>query len=239
MKTILISGGNGKFSNALIKINKRYQILAPNKKQMNVLSQNSISKFISKHKVNYFIHAAAFTAPMSRHKIELEKSISTNIIGSANVALSCLKKKIKLIYISTNFVYPGKKGNYTENSSLLPVNEYGWSKLGGECAMQIYKNTLILRICMNDDYFPHKSAYTNYLTSFLKKTDAAKITLKLLDKKGIINIGGKKQSAYNYARDSNAKVKKIKLKKEDKKLLGLDTSMDINKLSKILHAKKY
>ena len=238
MKTILISGGNGKFSNALIKINKKYRILAPNKKQMNILSQNSIANFISKHKVDYFIHAAAFTTPMAKHETELEKSISTNIIGSANVALSCLKKKIKLIYISTNFVYPGKKGNYTEDSNLSPVNEYGWSKLGGECAMQIYKNTLTLRICMNDDFFPHKSAFTNYLTSFLKKTEAARITLKLLDKKGVINIGGEKQSAYNYAKNLNSKVKKIKLKKKDKILLGLDTSMNINKLSKILHAKK-
>jgi dTDP-4-dehydrorhamnose reductase len=238
LKTILISGGNGKFSNALIKINKKYRILAPNKKQMNILSQNSIANFISKQKVDYFIHAAAFTTPMARHKTELEKSISTNIIGSANVALICLKKKIKLIYISTNFVYPGKKGNYTEDSNLSPVNEYGWSKLGGECAMQIYKNTLTLRICMNDDFFPHKSAFTNYLTSFLKKTEAARITLKLLDKKGVINIGGEKQSAYNYARNLNSKVKKIKLKKKDKILLGLDTSMNINKLSKILYAKK-
>lgn len=238
MKTILISGGNGKFSNALIKINKKYRILAPNKKQMDILNQNSISNFISKHKIDYFIHAAAFTTPMAKHQIEIKKSISTNIIGSANVALCCLKKKIKLIYISTNFVYPGKQGNYTEDSNLYPVNEYGWSKLGGECAMQIYKNTLILRICMNDDYFPHKSAFTNYLTSFLKKTEAARITLNLLDKKGIINIGGKKQSAYNFAKDLNSKIKKIKLKKKDKILLGLDTSMSINKLSKILHAKK-
>ena len=59
-----------------------------------------------------------------------------------------------------------------------------------------------------------------------------------VDKKGIINIGGKKQSAYNFAKNLNAKVKKIKLKKKDKVLLGLDTSMSINKLSKILHAKK-
>ena len=43
--------------------------------------------------------------------------------------------------------------------------------------MHIYKNSLILRVCMTDDYFPHKSAFINYFTSFLKKTDAAKITL--------------------------------------------------------------
>ena len=70
MKTILISGGNGKFCKALIKANTRYKILAPNKKQMNILSQTSISNFISKNKIDYFIHAAAFSTPMSLHKIE-------------------------------------------------------------------------------------------------------------------------------------------------------------------------
>ena len=164
----------------------------------------------------------------------MKKSIETNIIGSANVAISCMKKGVKLVYISTNFVYPGKKGSYKENDYLYPVNEYGWSKLGGESAMHIYKNTLILRICMNNDYFPHKFAFTNYLTSFLKKTEAAKITLKLLNEKGIINIGGKKQSAYNFAKISNSKVLKKKLNKRDKKLLGKDTSINLNKLKKII-----
>ena len=92
--------------------------------------------------------------------------------------------------------------------NLLPVNEYGWSKLGGECASHIYKNSLILRICMNNDQFPHKSAFTNYVTSFLKKTEAAKITLRLLNKFGVINVGGKKQSAYNFAKNLNVKIKK-------------------------------
>lgn len=238
MKTILISGGNGKFSKALIEINTKYKILAPDKKQMNILSQTSISNYISKYKIDYFIHAAAFSTPMARHKIEEKRSIETNIIGSANVALCCLKKNIKLIYISTNFVYPGQKGNHSEKDYLLPINEYGWSKLGGECAMHIYKNTLILRVCMNEDYFPHKAAFIDYLTSFLKKSDVAKITLKLLNKKGIMNVGGVKQSAYNFAKKLNSKVKKNKLKKKDKKLLGKDTSLNIKKLKKTIHGKK-
>ena len=69
MKTILISGGDGKFSRALIETNTKYKILAPDKK-MDILSQKSISNFISKHNVDYFIHAAAFSAPMALHKIE-------------------------------------------------------------------------------------------------------------------------------------------------------------------------
>ena len=185
MKTILISGGEGKFAKKISEVNSNYRVISPTKKQMNIKNLSSILNFINKKKIDYFIHAAAFSTPMKNHRTEVEKSISTNIIGSANVALACIKKNIKLIYISTNFVYPGTKGKYSEKDPLMPVNEYGWSKLGGECASHIYKNSLILRICMNDDSFPHKSAFTDYITSFMKKTEAAKLTLRLLNKKGL------------------------------------------------------
>ena len=238
MKTILISGGKGKFARSINEVNTNYKIFLPSKKEMNVKNLSSILNYISKKKIDYFIHAAAFSTPMKSHKVELEKSISTNIIGSANVALACVKKNIKLIYISTNFVYPGTKGRYSEKDELMPVNEYGWSKLGGECAAHIYKNSLILRVCMNDDVFPHKYAFTDYITSFLKKTDAARLTLKLLNKKGIINIGGKIQSAYDFAKNINLKVNKIRLNKESKKLIGSNTSMNTKKIKKLLGHEK-
>ena len=191
-------------------------------------------KYIKTKKIDYFIHTAAFSAPMASHKIEIEKSIMTNIIGSANVAVVCIKKNIKPIYISTNFVYPGKKGRYSENDYLHPVNEYGWSKLGGESPFHIYKNSLILRICMNDDNFPHEYAYSDYISSFMKKSDAAKITLKLLRMKGIINVGGKTQSVYDFAKKIKKNVKKIKLNKSDKILLGKNTSMKTHRLKKLI-----
>ena len=87
---------------------------------------------------------------------------------------------------------------------------------------------------MNNDQFPHKTAYSNYITSFLKKTDAAKITLKLLNKSGVINVGGKNQSAYLFAKKLNKKVKKGRLNFNNQKLLGKNTSINSYKLRKIL-----
>ena len=92
---------------------------------------------------------------------------------------------------------------------------------------------------MNNDQFPHKSAFTNYITSFLKKTEAAKITLRLLNKFGVINVGGKKQSAYNFAKNLNVKIKKSKLSKSNLISLGKNTSLNLSKLNNILkNAKK-
>ena len=73
----------------------------------------------------------------------------------------------------------------------------------------------------------------------MKKTEAAKITLKLLNKFGVINIGGKKQSAYNFAKNLNEKIKKkVKLKKSDQKVLGKNTSLNLSKLNKIIKNEK-
>ncbi len=74
---------------------------------------------------------AGLSRPMKVHEKNIIKSIDLNIIGTTNVTKVCSKLGIKLIYFSTNYVYPGTKGNYKETDPLLPVNNYAWSKLGG------------------------------------------------------------------------------------------------------------
>ena len=73
---------------------------------MDISNLKSIEKYIKNKNIDYFIHAAAFFYSNVRsQKKSNQKIIMTNIIGSANVAISCFQKNIKLIYISTNFVY--------------------------------------------------------------------------------------------------------------------------------------
>ena len=120
----------------------------------------------------------------------------------------CSELKIKLIYFSTSYVYPGTKGNYKEKDSLLPVNNYAWSKLGGECAVQMYKNSLILRICMTEKPFVHSKAFVDFITNFIFHEGIAKYLFKLINKKGIINVGGETQSVYSFAKKYNTKIKK-------------------------------
>ena len=55
-------------------------------------------------------------------------------------------------------MYMRAKGNYKENSPLKPINNYVWSKLGGECAVQMYKNSLILRLSITERPFNYKIA---------------------------------------------------------------------------------
>ena len=142
MKTVLVSGGDGKFASKL-KESKDFDVLAPPKNVMDVQNLEQVDYLIEMVKPDYFIHAAALTRPMSLHEENPHTSITTNIVGTSNVVLSCMKHKIKLIYISTDYVYPGDDGDYSEEDALLPFTKYGWSKLGGECAVHIYDNSLI------------------------------------------------------------------------------------------------
>ena len=167
---------------------------------------------------------------MNIHDKKISKSIDINIIGTCNVVKVCEKLKIKLIYFSTGYVYPGIKGNYKEEDSVKPINKYAISKLGGECAVKMYDNSLILRIMMCEKPFIHKSAFHDIKTNFIFQDDVAKMIPKLLDKKGIINIGGKIQSVYNFAKRYNNKISKI----SGKKIFPPNPSMNISKLKRII-----
>jgi len=117
---------------------------------------------------------------------------------------------------------------------LLPSNNYTWSKLGGECAVQMYKNSLILRVSMTEKPFVHKEAFADMISNFIFHSDFIKIFKKIINKKGIINIGGKSQSVFNFAKQYNKKVKKNYLKNKNNLKVPLNSSMSLKKLNKLI-----
>ena len=167
---------------------------------------------------------------MNIHDKQISKSIDLNIIGTANIVKVCSDLKIKLIYFSTGYVYEGRVGNYKETDPVLPVNNYAWSKLGGECAVAMYKNSLILRITMCEKPFLHEYAFHDINTNFMFHEEVVKIIPKILNKTGILNVGGKIQSVYSFAKKTNKNVKK----KSGKKLFPKNVSMNVGKLNKIM-----
>ena len=234
-KKIVVSGGSGRFGQIIKKNSKNFNFLFffPKKKELNILKINSIKKYLKYKKPKYFLHLAGLSRPMSIHNNDIVQSIDKNIIGSANITKVCYELNIKLIYISTCYVYPGKKGNYNEESALLPINNYAWSKLGGECSVKLYKNSLILRASVTEKPFIHKNAFVDFKTNFIFHEDLIPNIIKLLDCKGIINIGGKSQSVYDFAKKYNPQIKKISAKNVLGKNARLNTTMNLNKFKKL------
>ena len=232
-KRILITGKNSRFCKFLKNDLKRFNTIFTSKENFNVLNYTKMKNFIKNKKVDYLIHIAGLSRPMSIHDEKINLSIDLNIIGTANIVKLCNEFKIKLIYFSTNYVYPGTKGNYKETDPLLPINNYAWSKLGGEASVQLYKNSLILRLCMTDYPFVHKKAIKGATTSFIFNKYVSKIVPHLLDKKGIINVGGKKRDILDFANKfSNKKIASVKFK--DVNNFPKNSSIEIKKLKKTL-----
>ena len=233
-KRIVMTGGTGRFAKIFKKIKKKEKIYFPTKKILNLKNFNSIKKYIKRIKPDYLIHCAALSRPMDIHEKNIDASITTNIIGTSNIVRICNQEKIKLIYFSTNYVYPGVKGNYKEEDPVLPINKYALSKFGGECAVQMYDNSLILRICMTEKPFIHKKAFNDVETNFTYHHEVAKNLLKLIDHNGIINVGGPKKIIYNFAKKSNKNVIPMSSKKIIGKQFPRKQTMNISRYLKII-----
>ena len=228
---IIVTGGTGRFANTLRKKNKKLNLIFKNKKQLNILNLKSIENCFKKERPRIVLHTAGLSRPMEIHENNISKSIDLNIIGTANITKVCKKLNIKLIYFSTGYVYEGKRGNYKEKDPVKPFNNYGLSKLGGEASVQMYKNSLILRITMTEKPFIHKKAFTNLRTNFMYHEDLVEILPKIINQKGIINVGGPAKSVYQFAKKFNKNVKKVKYNKNK---LPLNQTFNINKLKKLL-----
>ena len=172
---------------------------------------------------------------MEIHDKDICQSIDKNIIGTANITKACSEYNVKLIYMSTCYVYPGTKGNYDEKSSIFPINNYAWSKLGGECSVRLYENSLILRASITEKPFVHKSAFVDFKTNFIFHDDLLPKILKLLDQKGVINVGGKSQTVYNFVKKYNPKIKKNSAKKVLGKSAPLNITMNLKKFKKLIN----
>ena len=234
-KLILVTGGESRFAKILKKQKTNLNLYFATKQKCNILSLGSLDKIVKKIKPQIIMHCAGLSRPMDIHKKNIFKSIDLNIIGSANVTKICKKYNVKLIYFSTGYVYEGKKGNYSEKDPVKPFNNYGLSKLGGECAALMYDNSLILRITMTEKPFAYKKAFSNLKSNFMYHEDLVKILPKIINEKGIINIGGKSQSVYSFAKKYNKNVRKTKI--IEKSDLPLNQTMNLSKLRKILTKK--
>lgn len=231
-KKILVTGGNGRFAKILKENNNKLNLVFVSRKECNILDIKSIQKIFKKIKPSIILHCAGLSRPMQTHEKNISKSIDLNIIGTANITKVCEKNNIKLVYFSTGYVYEGTRGNYSETDPVKPFNNYGLSKLGGECAVSMYKNSLILRITMTEKPFLYKKAFSNLKTNYMFHEDLVKMLPKLINRKGIINVGGKTQSVYSFAKSQNKTIKKIKAKKNN--LMPLNQTMNLTKLKKLL-----
>jgi len=157
---------------------------------------------------------------------------NTNYKGVSDLVEFCNKWKIKLVQISTDYLYTYSKSNASEND--VPVHcstWYGYTKLLGEGHVQLKSNNyLIIRCSHKAKPFQYKDAWINQIGNFDYVDTISERILKLIknDCNGIYNVGTNLKSIFDLAKDSKPNPV---LKPE---YVPQDISMNISKLEKIL-----
>ena len=184
---ILVTGGNGQLARALRRIDP--EIYAPTRAEMDFSSFSQIEEYCRGKDLAVIIHAGAVTNKFAEDADE--GYIRSNIIGTANIVLWCKRNALRLVYISSDYVYPGERGDYTEESVLFPVNRYAISKLGGELSVRLLENSLIVRTSFYSS-LNFSEACTDQFTSRVPLPAAAEAIYNLarMDHvRGILNVG--------------------------------------------------
>ena len=226
MKHVLITGGSGKLGAALFYIMDNAHL--GTRENFDFTNLSMMENFLNQHpEIKTIIHCGALVSPPKVNE-QVDTAIQSNIIGSSLLSIVCHQRGIRLIYISTDYVFSGEKGNYTETDNLLPQNKYAWSKLGGEAAVQMLENFVIIRLSFGPDEFPYKAAFIDQYTS---REPVSKIIEKIKkiavsEFKGVIHIGANRKSVFEYAQSIGAKqVDQISIKDMSVKM-PVDTSLN-------------
>ena len=235
----LLTGGSGTLGGAIINSGLFKNLYAPTSKQLNILNYKKLKKFILKKKINLIIHCAAL-ARMRECEKNISKAIEVNIKGTLNIVKSINKKKIRLIYISSDGVYASTRGNYSESDPIKPYNVYGWTKVAAEYLVKTLDKYLIIRTrFFNKEKILFKYSANNIYSSSIEVNKLVVIIYKLIKKNilGIINVGQKKISDYDNYKEYNNRLKSCSKNKIFKNInfkIGSNSSLNINKLKKII-----
>lgn|SRR3989338_2451415 len=243
-KKILLTGSTGRLGKTILGLKSNLPFLAPAKNILDITKQETIKSFFEKNEIEAIIHCAAL-ARMKDCNENPAKAIETNTIGTANLVIETINKEkttgknIRFIHISTDGVYNGMKGNYSENDAPMPYNLYGWTKLGAECSVKLLKNHCIIRTSFfNPENIKFNESATDSYTSKVTVNYLANAIIKMLNSNfiGIINIGSERKSDYENYKKYKPMIKPCKFKDILKTALfpmAKDASMDISLWKKL------
>jgi dTDP-4-dehydrorhamnose reductase len=241
---VLLFGGSGSLGSSIIKSKIFKNIKYPNSKELDLTKEKKIKLYFKKNFSNIIIHSAGLSS-MSECEINPLAAVKKNILITSNIVNLINKyqkknKKIKLVFISSDGVYAGTKGNYSEKSDLKPYNFYCWTKFISENIVKFLDDYIIIRTRFFDEKKKSfKSSATDIFTSKVHVNELPFFIEILLKKnfKGIINIGGKKISDYNFNKRYIKNLKKIKYNNIQKNLnfkIAKNASLNIDKYKNLI-----
>ena len=164
---VLLTGGSGRLGRELQSELPRLgvEVFAPPRAELDVTDPATVSAALARYTPDVVVHAAAYTdvkgAESNRYFCW-----ETNVGGTRNLVRGLSGVAAKLLHISTDYVFWGDKGGYTEDDPVGPVrNHYALSKLAAEEVARVYTDTLIIRTSFRPREWPYPMAFTDVYTS--------------------------------------------------------------------------
>jgi dTDP-4-dehydrorhamnose reductase len=174
----LVTGASGLLGNKIVALAESDYLvtptditepLHPNAVKADITDPVAISNLFRKLGPDIVIHAASETN-VDRCETEKERAWKINAEGTRNIAEACQKTNAKLIYISTDYVFDGEKGLYTEEDQPNPIDYYGLTKLEGEREVTKHcENYAILRTSVLYGRHPWKQDFATWIINKLKQ----------------------------------------------------------------------
>ena len=146
---VLVTGASGQLGQAIQFIAKNHseiKFVFCSSSDLDISNKENCQTVFQKTKPDFCINAAAYTA-VDKAESERYKAELINVLGSKNIAEVCNNFDVKLIHISTDFVFDGSNDKpYTETQITNPKGVYGQTKLDGEKAIQqVFSKYYIIR----------------------------------------------------------------------------------------------
>jgi dTDP-4-dehydrorhamnose reductase len=239
---IWLIGNKGMLGNDVEKLLKERGLTYwASDKEVDIGDYKALEKFGKDKKIKWVVNCAGYTT-VDKAEEEIDEAFRINKDGARNIALFSAKRQIRLIHISTDYIFDGDKEDvrgYREDDKANPLSVYGKSKLAGEEEIKkVLNEFFIIRTAWLYGLNGHNFIFT-MLGLFQKKekvevvddqrgsptyaNDLAKVILK------IIQSGSKKYGIYHFsnegvtnwcefARAIYSKAKKLGLISNDKKL---------------------
>ena len=224
---ILLTGGSGLLGTELLKLES--DLLAPSHEELDITDAAAVADYVAGHQPDIILHAAAIT---SNREVEANPTVAknVNVDGTANLAKSCDGTRIRFVYLSTDYVYKGDRGNYSETDAVDPFNSYASSKLAGEEVVRLVPNHLIIRASFGASEFAYPDAFSDKWSSKEYVDEIAPGILQAARSPltGILNMGGERRSMYEYAFERNPAVNKIE-RRDSAHKSPVDTSLNLER----------
>jgi len=227
---IFVTGGNGYLGKVLISyLQKDYDVFAPSSKECNILDLDNLSKIIIDFEPDMVIHLAAFvdTFGCEEHKIN---ALDTNVLGTLNIVKACMYLNCKFVYISSEYVFSGNRGQYTINDRLDPINIYGKTKAAAEYIVSTLSNYQIIRAPFVRKIYP-KAFSDQYCSRYFLDEAVKKITNNIFNNnEKIIHVSSERISLYDLYLKNNIEAEPITMSEKQKETLPKDTSLINNSI---------